>query len=127
KVDWGKDLSLDEFEIQLKKHSTLKAVFTQACETSTGALFPLREISRLVHDHTNALIVVDAITAMGCMDLPMDEWGLDVVVAGSQKAFMLPTGLGFIGVSKRAQEAMKNSRCPKFYFDLMEELKVYPS
>jgi aspartate aminotransferase-like enzyme len=126
KVEWGKSLDLIEFTSQLKKHSHIKAVLVQACETSTATVFPIEDISKLTHEHTNALVIVDAITAMGCMDLPMDKWKLDVVVAGSQKAFMLPTGLGFIGLSARAEEAYKVSRCAKFYFDWGAELKTYP-
>lgn len=125
-VEWGKSLPLDEFENQLKKRPQVKAVFTQACETSTGTAFPMQEMAKLTRSHTEALFIVDAITAMACMDLPMDQWGLDVVVAGSQKAFMLPTGLGFIGLSKKAQEASQKSRSPKFYWDWTSELKVYP-
>jgi len=123
---WGQKPDLQEFEKQLKNSPKVKAVLTQACETSTATVFPVREMAALVHKHTAALMIVDAITAMGCMDLPMDAWGLDVVVAGSQKAFMLPAGIGFIGLSERAQKAATLSRCPKFYFDWKEELKVYP-
>lgn len=125
-VEWGKALPLDDFEAHLKRLPQVKAVFTQACETSTGTVFPIQKMARLTHSHTEALMIVDAITAMACMNLPMDKWGLDVVVAGSQKAFMLPTGLGFIGLSQRAQEASKKSLCPKFYWDWKTELKAYP-
>ncbi len=125
-VEWGKSVSLDLFEKELKSHSDLKAVFVQACETSTATSFPVQKIAQLTRNFTDALVIVDAITAMGCMDLLMDEWGLDVVIAGSQKAFMLPTGLALIGLSKRAQEASKTSLLPKFYFDWQSELKTYP-
>lgn len=126
-LEWGKALDLDSFEKHLKKHASVKAVFTQACETSTATLFPIQEMSRLIRQNTEALTIVDAITAMGCIDLPMDEWELDVVIAGSQKAFMLPTGLSFIGISKKAQKASETSQCPKFYWDWKNELKNYPN
>ncbi|NJM09949.1 MAG: alanine--glyoxylate aminotransferase family protein [Bdellovibrionaceae bacterium] len=70
------------------------------------------------------LFAVDAITAVGCMPLPMDEWQLDVVIAGSQKAFMIPTGLSFIALSEKAWKAQAQSQCPKFYFDLALEKKA---
>ena len=108
----------------LERKPNVKAVLSQACETSTAVLHPIREMSKLIHERTSALFLVDAITAMGCMKMPMKEWDLDVVVAGSQKAFMLPTGLSFVGVSKRALDiALKNLQ-PKFYFDWQQELEA---
>jgi aspartate aminotransferase-like enzyme len=81
-------------------------------------------MAQLAKEKTSALFMVDAITAMGCMPMPMDEWGLDVVVAGSQKAFMLPTGLAFVGASPRALEASKKNLQPKFYFRWDHELEA---
>jgi len=125
-LEWGKPIQLSQFEAHLKSQPDIKAVLTQACETSTATVFPIKEMALLTKQHTQALFMVDAITAMGCMDLKMDEWGLDVIVAGSQKAFMLPTGLSFIGLSKRAQEASKKNQCKRYYFDWGPELKVHP-
>lgn len=125
-LEWGEKLDLTLLESLLKKYPQVKAVLSQACETSTATVYPIQKISELVKKHSNALILVDAITAMGCMELPMDLWGLDVVIAGSQKAFMLPTGMGFIGVSKKALEFSKSSRIQKYYFDWNAELKNYP-
>lgn len=126
-VSWGEALELDQLEAKLKEQTQVKAVLFQACETSTGTLFPVQAISQLVDQICpEALVIVDAITAMGCFHMPMEEWNLDVVVAGSQKAFMLPTGLGFIGVSEKALLASRESQCPKFYWDWSHELKNYP-
>lgn len=122
-VPWGQALDLSQFEAELLKHKNLRAVFTQACETSTATLHPVQKMSQLVHKHTSALFAVDAITAVGCMDLPMDKWELDVVVAGSQKAFMIPTGLSFIALSERAWKQHEQSKIGKFYFDLSLEKK----
>ncbi|MCB0419685.1 MAG: alanine--glyoxylate aminotransferase family protein, partial [Bdellovibrionales bacterium] len=69
----------------------------------------------------------DAITAIGCIDLPMDEFGIDVLVAGSQKAFMIPTGIAFISLSEKAWQFQTESRIPKFYFNLAAEKKAYES
>lgn len=121
-VPWGQATPLKEFESLLEAKPGVKAVLTQACETSTATLHPIREMARLVKERTSALFLVDAITAMGCMPMPMDEWGLDVVVAGSQKAFMLPTGLAFVGASKRALEASQKNLQAKFYFQWKQEL-----
>lgn len=123
-VPWGESVSLRDFESVLEAKPNIKGVLTQACETSTATLHPIREMARLVKERTSALFLVDAITAMGCMPMPMDEWGLDVVVAGSQKAFMLPTGLSFVGASKRAIEAARKNLQPKFYFRWLQELEA---
>lgn len=68
-------------------------VLTQACETSTTVLHPIKEIGKVIHKYPNTLFLVDGITAAGAIPLPMDEWHIDGMVAGSQKALMLPTGL----------------------------------
>lgn len=121
-IPWGHTLPLDLFEQALRQHSRVKAVLTQVCETSTATLHPVREMAALTRKHApEALFQADAITAMGCLALPMDEWGLDVMVAGSQKAFMLPTGLSFIGLSARAWKAAETSQIKKYYFNLRSE------
>jgi aspartate aminotransferase-like enzyme len=123
-VEWGSAVSLGDFEKALAGKPNLKAVLTQACETSTATLQPIQEMARITKERTSALFMVDAITAMGCMPMPMDAWNLDVVVAGSQKAFMLPTGLAFVGASTRALEASKKNLQPKFYFRWDHELEA---
>jgi aspartate aminotransferase-like enzyme len=72
----------------------------------------------------DTLTVVDAITALGVVDMPMDAWGLDVVVSGSQKGYMLPPGLGFVGVSEKAWGFQRTAKCPRFYFDFAKERKA---
>lgn len=123
-VPWGESVNLDTLKIELLKNKQLKAVLTQGVETSTATVADIKEISKLVHEHSEALLLVDAITGLGAMPLPMDEWKLDVVVAGSQKALMLPTGLSFIALSSRAWERTKNARTPRYYFDLSQERKA---
>lgn len=119
-VEWGRAVRVTDVEDLLKKHPDLVAVMTQACETSTGVLHPVRELARLTRNH-RAILMVDAITALGAVPLPMDEWGLDVIVGGSQKAFMLPTGLSFISFSEKAWALVEKSKMPKFYFDIRAE------
>lgn len=122
---WGEALDLKKFEELLRQHGPqLKAVLSQACETSSATVFPIEPMSALIKKHSNALFMVDAITALGCMPMPMDQWGLDVVVAGSQKALMLPTGLSFIALSEKAWDVQKKNKTPKFYFDLDRERKA---
>ena len=124
-VDWGHAVSLDRLEQELRARPNLRAVFCQACETSTATLHPIREISGLIRRTLpEALFAVDAITAVGCLPLPMDEWELDVVVGGSQKAFMIPPGLALIALSERAWRAQARARAPKYYLDLEGERRA---
>src|SRR5699024_12496169 len=96
----------------------IKAVFSTYCETSTGVLNPIREISNVVHENSKALMVVDGVSCVGGVTTKRDEWGVDVFVTGSQKAMMLPAGLTFIVVSERAWEVIEENQQPRFYFDL---------
>ena len=108
----------------LKKNKQIQALLLSACETSTATEQPVKEISKILKNHPQTLFIVDGITALGASDLPMDKWGIDVLIAGSQKSFMLPTGLAFISLSKKAWRAVENSSCPKYYFDLKKEKKA---
>jgi aspartate aminotransferase-like enzyme len=125
-VTWGEPLKVSDVQKLLHTHPQIKAVLTQACETSTGVVHPIQELSEVV-SKTPALLMVDAITALGALPLPMDDWKLDIVIGGSQKAFMLPTGLSFIALSERAWKLTETARCPRFYFDLRREKKANDS
>ena len=121
KVEWGQAVKVDAVEKQLKAHPDLKGVMIQASETSTTVLHPVKEIAKLIKN--GPLFLVDGVTAVGVVSIPLDEWGLDVLVTGSQKAMMLPPGLGFIALSDRAWEKTKQATLPRFYFDLNLERK----
>ena len=99
-----------------------KAVFVQASESSTGAAHDVHAMGEIVKV-TPALFIVDAITGIGTMPLDIDNWGLDFVIGGSQKAFMLPPGLAFISVSPKAWAQMESAKLPRYYFDLRREKK----
>jgi aspartate aminotransferase-like enzyme len=99
-----------------------KAVFVQASETSTGAAHDVRAMGELVKK-TPAIFVVDAITGLGTMPLDIDNWGLDIVIGGSQKAFMVPPGVAFLSVSPKAWAMMETAKLPRFYFNLKKEKK----
>jgi aspartate aminotransferase-like enzyme len=121
KVEWGKPVKVEEIEKGLKAHADLKGVLIQASETSTTTLHPVREVGRLTRN--GPLLLVDGVTAVGVLQLPLDAWGIDALVTGSQKALMLPPGLGFIALSDRAWEKTKQAKLPRFYFDLNLERK----
>ena len=121
KVEWGQAVKVAEVEKQLKANPDIQAVMIQASETSTTVLHPIKEIAKLTQN--GPLFLVDGVTAVGVVPLPLDEWGLDVLVTGSQKALMLPPGLGFIALSDRAWDKTKKAKLPRFYFDLNLERK----
>lgn len=121
-IPWGEILDPKEIEKVLKANPDTKAVYMQATETSTGAQFPVKEIAAIVKGYPKTLMVVDGITGVGVFPLPMDEWGIDILVGGSQKALMLPPGLAFAGVGDKAWEFNKTSKISKFYFNWAKEL-----
>lgn len=121
KVEWGQAVKVGEVEKHLKANPAIQAVMIQASETSTTVLHPIKEIAKLTQN--GPLFLVDGVTAVGVVPLPLDEWGLDVLVTGSQKALMLPPGLGFIALSDRAWDKTKKAKLPRFYFDLNLERK----
>lgn len=122
-VTWGKSVSISEVENILNKNKNIKLVLCQACETSTATAHDIKALGKVVAK-TEALFLVDGITAVGAYNIKMDEWSIDGLVAGSQKAVMLPTGLSFVSLSKKAWAAAEKATCPRFYFDLRKELKA---
>ena len=95
----------------------IKGVIVTHSETSTGVINDLETISKHIAAH-GALSIVDAVTSLGAVDVPIDTWGLDVVCSGSQKGFMIPPGLGFVTVSPKAWSAYKTAKLPRYYMDL---------
>jgi aspartate aminotransferase-like enzyme len=122
-VPWGQAVDVKQVEEALKLAPETVAVLCQACETSTAVLHPVKELARVIGQF-KAVFVVDAITALGALPIPMDQWGIDIMIGGSQKAFMLPTGLSFISFSKKAWALTEKAKCPKFYFDIRREKKA---
>jgi aspartate aminotransferase-like enzyme len=122
-VEWGRAVDPRKILEILQSDPKIRAVYTQASETSTGVRHPIREIAEIVKRFENTVMVVDAITGIGVFDIPMDVWGLDVVVSGSQKALMLPPGLSFAALSDKAWKFVEKSNLPKYYFDFKKELK----
>jgi aspartate aminotransferase-like enzyme len=112
-----------QVEEAVRANPDAKGILFQASETSTGVQMPTQEICRIARS-ANMLSVCDAITACGVFHLPMDEWGIDCLISGSQKAFMIPPGLSMIALSDRAWAKSESSDLPKFYFDLAKERKA---
>ncbi len=124
-LEWGNVITPERLKEELEKHPDAKAVFTTHSETSTGTVIDLEAIAKVVKE-TDAVLVTDAVSSLLAEPLKMDEWGVDVVVSGSQKGAMLPPGLGFIAVSEKAWKLIEESKLPKYYFNLKEYKKKAP-
>jgi aspartate aminotransferase-like enzyme len=122
KAEYGDVVTPDRVQDALKAEPATKGVFIQASETSTGAEHDVKTIGEIVKK-TDAIFVVDAITGLGTMPLDIDGWGLDVLIGGSQKAFMIPPGLAFLSVSPKAWQFAEKADLPHYYFNLKKEKK----
>ena len=121
-TEWGRKVDPAELDARLAEHDGVEVVFTTLSETSTGVVNDVRELTEVAHRH-GALIAVDAVSAMGAVPLPQDEWGVDVVVAGSQKALMAPPGLGFASANEAALERAAAAPGRRYYFDWERTVK----
>ena len=122
-LPWGEHCSPQKLRDVLEKHPEATMVTLTASETSTGVYHPVEELAEVVRQHSRALFAVDGITAVGVHQMPMDAWDIDILVAGSQKAFGIPPGLGFVAASDRAWKRADTSDHPRYYFDLRREHK----
>jgi len=122
-VEWGKAVKPELVEKILTQEKNIKAVFTTLCETSTGVLTNIKSIGRIIQKFSDTLLVVDAVSSLGAISCKTDEWNLDMVITGSQKALMLPPGLSFLSVSEKAWGKIENSKLPKYYLDLKKYRK----
>ena len=120
---YGETVPAERVAETLRKTPGLAAVVTQHSESSTGVLHDVRGYAGVTRS-TDAILIVDAVSSLGIANLEMDAWGVDVVVAGSQKGLMLPPGLGFCALSERAWARTRTSKLPRYYFDLAEERKT---
>lgn len=122
KVEWGEPVKAADVEKLMSENPNVKGVFCQASETSTTVAHPVKELAALTKDK-DCLLIVDGITAVGVFDVPMDDWGVDILVSGSQKAFMLPSGLAFAAVSQKAWKFNETAKCQRYYLDFAKEKK----
>lgn len=121
-IPWGEAVSPADVEKLLAKHPDTVAVFGTLMESSTGVAHDVEAIAEVVRS-SPALFVVDGISGAGVMECRTDDWGIDILVVGSQKALMLPPGLAFLTVSERAWKQMEKIKPQAFYFDLLQHRK----
>ncbi|MBQ9452717.1 MAG: alanine--glyoxylate aminotransferase family protein [Desulfovibrio sp.] len=119
-VPWGKGVEPQAVADALKADPSIKGVLIQYSETSTGVLHPVREVASITRE-SNALLVVDGISAVGLAPCPMDAWGIDCLLTGSQKGLMLPPGLALLALSPRAWKSAEANDSGCFYFNLPAE------
>jgi aspartate aminotransferase-like enzyme len=122
-VEWGKGVDPQAVAAALEKAPDIRAVYATACETSTATIHDVQAVAKIVRTKPDTIICVDAITAIGVYEVPVDEWGFDVTVCGSQKALMLPPGLAIVSVSDKGWKANERANLPRFYTDLGRERK----
>ncbi|WP_269622092.1 pyridoxal-phosphate-dependent aminotransferase family protein [Prochlorococcus marinus] len=115
---WGEPLDPNQFKKLLDNDEDIRAVILTHSETSTGVINNLKEIASYTKLHKKAITIADCVTSIGACNVPMDEWGIDVIASGSQKGYMIPPGLSFIAMNAKAWEASEKSNLPKFYLDL---------
>jgi len=121
--EWGEPVDPQAVRQALRDNPEIKAVLITHNETSTGVTHDLQSIARVVKDEFGKLILVDAVSSLGCIPLPVDGWQCDVVGTASQKGFMIPPGLAFVSFGEAGWQAQKTARMPRFYFDLAEAQK----
>lgn len=122
-LDWGEGVPLDLYRRQLEadKHHRIKAVLACHNETATGVTSNIAGIRKILDDLNHpALLLVDGVSSIGAIEFRMEEWGVDVAVSGSQKGFMLPTGLSIIAVSDKAMQACERASHPSSYLDFQD-------
>ncbi len=123
-VEWGRAVDPAAVERALDADDKITAVFSQANESSTGVRHPVEAIAQITASRERVINVVDAVSALGAFDLPMDAAGFDVVITGSQKALMLPPGQAYIALSDKAWARTESADLPRFYCDLKREKKA---
>jgi aspartate aminotransferase-like enzyme len=123
-VEWGRSPETSELREAIRAERNLKAVLLTQNETSTGVALPIDTLAKAAKEETDALVVVDAISSLGAMPLPMEALGVDLVITGSQKAWGVPPGMSMLFFGPRALEAMERSKTPRFYFDLRRYRKA---
>lgn len=126
-TDWGKGVPLQEYRARLEADTThrIRAVLVTHNETATGVCSDVTAVRDILDDLGHpALLFVDGVSSIGALEFRMDDWGVDVAVCGSQKGFMLPTGLAIVGVSQKAMEAKKSATLPVCFFDFEDMAKA---
>ncbi len=126
KVAWGSAIQPERLSELLKEHPDAKGVCLTHSETSTGTAADIKTLSSIIREESDALVLVDGITAVGAHEFQFDEWGVDICITGSQKGLMMPPGLALVAISERAQDVIKaHKHLPQYYLSLKKALKAH--
>ncbi|MEI6848327.1 MAG: alanine--glyoxylate aminotransferase family protein [Chlorobiaceae bacterium] len=126
KVAWGSAIQPERLAQLLKEHPDVKGICLTHSETSTGTATDIKTLTRLVREHSDALVLVDGITAVGAHEFHFDDWGVDICITGSQKGLMMPPGLALVAISEKAQDIINTQKAlPQFYLSLKKALKAH--
>lgn len=120
-VPWGTSVDPAAVVERIAEHGPFRGVLVQASETSTGVLHPIKALAAALQDSAETLLVVDGISAVGVSPCPMESWGIDCLLTGSQKGLMLPPGMALLSLSERAWQRVEDHPRPPFYFNLRAE------
>jgi len=120
---YGHPVPIDQMKKHLESSGPFRAVLIQATESSTGVRNDVEALGKIVAALPECCFVVDAITGLGTTVLHPDDWGIDIMIGGSQKATMIPPGLSFASISEKAARVMEKSKLPRYYFDYAKERK----
>jgi len=126
-VEWGEGVPVEQYAeiLAADKNHEIKAVFATQNETATGVASDIAGVRKALDSCNHpALLFVDGVSSVASIDFRMDEWGVDLCVSGSQKGFMLPTGLGIVCASEKALACRENSNLPKTFFDWNDQIKT---
>ncbi|MBN1551970.1 alanine--glyoxylate aminotransferase family protein [bacterium] len=126
-LPWRVSIEPEQLKKALYSNNDFSAVLLTHCETSTGALNNIRELSNIVHRHSSAILIIDAMSSIGAVPLEMDKWNVDVVVFSSNKGIMNPPGLAFVSLNEAAWERVRQSCTPRYYFDFLKMKKTQMS
>ncbi len=122
--EFGKSYKLDDVQKILDNNSDIKGILVTHSETSVGILNDIKSLGELTKNK-DTLLIVDTISGLVANEFEFDNWNVDVAIAGSQKAFLIPPGLSFVAISNKAKKAMEKSNLPKYYFDLKQYDKYF--
>jgi serine---pyruvate transaminase len=126
KVEWGSAIQPERMAELLKENPDVRGVCLTHSETSTGTAADIQTLCALIREQSDALILVDGITAVGAHEFRFDEWGADICITGSQKGLMMPPGLALVAISERAQDIINHRNgIPQYYFSLKKALKAH--
>lgn len=123
-VPWGEAVDAIRIRDVLRLHRDARGVLLTHSETSTGTAIDLKTIASAIRDESDALVCVDGISSVGALEFRFDEWGIDAAVTASQKGLMIPPGLAFAALSKRAIRAVNDTLTPRYYLDFRRGLKA---